>query len=54
MEKQFWDVNDLKDPLFREEMAWCIMLNNMDKNLRNASIIFILAVIISSCYFYFL
>ena len=47
MEKQFWDADDIKDPLFREEMAWSIMLNDMDKNLKNASAIFILAVISS-------
>ena len=45
MERQFWDANDLKDPMFREEMAWSIMLNDMDKNVNNAAIIFVLAVI---------
>lgn len=54
MEKQFWDVDDLKDPMFREEMAWNIMLNDMNKNVKNAAIIFILAVISSVFIFYLL
>ena len=51
MKKQFWDADDLKDPMFREEMAWRIMLNDMDTNLRNAAIIFVLVLIFTGFVF---
>ena len=52
-EKQFWGVDDIKDPMFREEMAWRIMLNDSDRHFKNTVFAFILLILISLAIMYF-
>lgn len=46
-EKQFWTADDIKDPIFREEMAWRIELHEIDNHFKNTAIAFVLLVLVS-------
>ena len=52
-EKQFWEVDDIKDPMFREEMAGRIELHEIDNHFKNTAIAFILLVLVSLIIMYF-
>lgn len=46
-EKQFWEVDDIKDPMFREEMAWRIVLRDSDRHFKYTAIVFIVLLVVS-------
>ena len=53
-EKEFWSADDIKDSMFREEMAWRIELHEIDRHFKNTAIAFILLVLSSlaiMCFF---
>lgn len=52
-EKEFWSADDIKDPMFCEEMAWRIELHEIDNHFENTAIAFVLLVLISLIVMYF-
>lgn len=52
-EKEFWIADDIRDPMFREEMAWRIELRELDRHFENTTIVFVLLVLISLTVMYF-